>query len=146
MSASVLAILAEDPVFGPAQFALPAADNVTECSSSLSPLAVRSGIETVGTAYHGLVFPATSEDAGADAAEAAEANAEENDRIYARVQACDIEDYYGLLNLAEKNLDATDEEIKASYRKLSLLCHPDKAAPERREEAEARFKSMQKGT
>ena len=47
-------------------------------------------------------------------------------------------DYYTLLGVAQ---DASSEEIKRAYRKQALLHHPDRN-PERREEAEARFKEL----
>lgn len=150
MSVAALAALAEDPIFGPAQYALPAAStesaSVSCTSSCLSALTVRSGLEPVGAAYHALVFPESGDSVDLDAVEAAEAAAQEDYKIYRRVMRASLYDYYALLNLSEKNIEATEAEIRASYRKLSLLCHPDKATPEDREDAEARFKSMQKGT
>jgi curved DNA-binding protein CbpA len=53
-----------------------------------------------------------------------------------------LTDYYGLLGLQELNVMATDEQIRKAYRAMSMLCHPDKATPEEREKAEARFKGM----
>src|SRR5438105_1006862 len=47
--------------------------------------------------------------------------------------------YYEILEI-EKT--ATPEEIKQAYRKLSLLWHPDKNPPEKREEAEEKFKEI----
>ena len=57
----------------------------------------------------------------------------------------DLGDYYSLLGLEERLYDATEEEIRKAYRVLSLVCHPDKAKPSRREVAEERFKAMQVG-
>ena len=57
----------------------------------------------------------------------------------------DLGDYYSLLGLEDRLYDATEEEIRKAYRVLSLVCHPDKAKPARREIAEDRFKAMQVG-
>ncbi|KDD73874.1 hypothetical protein H632_c1769p0, partial [Helicosporidium sp. ATCC 50920] len=55
------------------------------------------------------------------------------------------EDLYELLGLATERWMATDEQIKAAYRKTALVHHPDKAGTEAgaREAAEARFKRVQ---
>ena len=52
----------------------------------------------------------------------------------------DFKDYYGLLGLAELELNANQDDIKKAYRRVAILCHPDKAKPEDRDDAEARFK------
>ena len=46
--------------------------------------------------------------------------------------------YYEILEI---NSNATSEEIKKAYRKLSLKWHPDKN-PTNREEAEEKFKEI----
>src|SRR3954454_9639910 len=48
--------------------------------------------------------------------------------------------YYEILEVSK---DATQEEIKKSYRKLVLKHHPDKN-PNNREEAEKKFKEVSK--
>eukprot|EP01125_Pyxidicula_operculata_P012826 TRINITY_DN4225_c0_g1_i1.p1 TRINITY_DN4225_c0_g1~~TRINITY_DN4225_c0_g1_i1.p1 ORF type:complete len:442 (+),score=102.67 TRINITY_DN4225_c0_g1_i1:22-1347(+) len=50
-------------------------------------------------------------------------------------------DYYKLLELPSKN--ATDYEIKRKYKELCLQWHPDKHPPEKRDEAEKKFKEIQ---
>ena len=57
----------------------------------------------------------------------------------------DLGDYYALLDLTDKTFDATEEDIRRQYRILSLLLHPDKAKPAKRQYAEDRFKAMQQG-
>ena len=48
-------------------------------------------------------------------------------------------DYYRILGVKRS---ATDREIKKAFRKLSLKWHPDKNEPDKKEEAEAKFKSI----
>lgn len=45
--------------------------------------------------------------------------------------------------MLEVSRDATEEEIKKSFRKLALKFHPDKVEPERREETTALFVLLQ---
>jgi DnaJ family protein C protein 2 len=61
-----------------------------------------------------------------------------------REQDVDLEDLYALLGLSELELEATSDDIRQAYRMASLFCHPDKAPPHKREEAEARFKALVK--
>jgi len=48
-------------------------------------------------------------------------------------------DYYKLLEVSK---DASDNDIKKSYKKLAVKLHPDKHPPEQREEAEKKFKEL----
>jgi DnaJ-class molecular chaperone len=52
-------------------------------------------------------------------------------------QNIDNEEYYRILNV---NKDATESDIKKSYRKLAMKCHPDKNP--NNEEAENKFKKI----
>ncbi|RWR72948.1 dnaJ subfamily B member 4 [Cinnamomum micranthum f. kanehirae] len=47
-------------------------------------------------------------------------------------------DYYGILEVSR---NATDEDVKKSYRKLAMKWHPDKN-PNNKQEAEAKFKEI----
>jgi len=48
-------------------------------------------------------------------------------------------DYYDVLGI---NRDASPDEIKRAYRSLALQYHPDKVAPEKKKEAEEKFKEI----
>lgn len=51
----------------------------------------------------------------------------------------EFKDYYATLGVER---DATQEEIKRTFRKLARGCHPDHAGSENKEQAEARFKEI----
>jgi len=48
-------------------------------------------------------------------------------------------DYYEVLGI---NREASPDEIKRAYRSLALQYHPDRVAPEKKKEAEEKFKEM----
>ena len=48
-------------------------------------------------------------------------------------------DYYALLGVAR---DANEAEIKKAYRRLAMLCHPDRAGPDEKHTAEEKFKEI----
>ena len=48
-------------------------------------------------------------------------------------------DYYKILGV---DRSASDSEIKKAFRKLCMITHPDKAAPENREAAKAKFQNI----
>eukprot|EP00954_Amorphochlora_amoebiformis_P027889 1388610-Amorphochlora_amoeboformis.AAC.2 len=77
-------------------------------------------------------------------------------------KSANLDDYYALLGLSATHMTSSEEQIRTAYRKISLTnsasqgprallgeagvyksYHPDKAAPEEREEAEQLYKAMQ---
>eukprot|EP01083_Nonionella_stella_P142478 440924_1 len=57
---------------------------------------------------------------------------------------CPLDDYYALLGIKAYEMSISQDNIKRAYRKVSLLMHPDKAPPQHRNKAEARYKLIQK--
>ncbi|CAJ0649073.1 4788_t:CDS:2 [Entrophospora sp. SA101] len=55
-----------------------------------------------------------------------------------RIKACDVSDYYAILEITK---DVSDAEVKKAYRKLSLQTHPDKNGAPGADEA---FKKVSK--
>lgn len=51
----------------------------------------------------------------------------------------ETQDYYNILGLNEK---ASQEEVKAAYRKLALKYHPDRCPEEKKKECEEKFKDI----
>lgn len=48
-------------------------------------------------------------------------------------------DYYKILGCGKQ---ATQEELKKAYRKLALKWHPDRCAPEKKDDAQAKFQEI----
>jgi len=58
---------------------------------------------------------------------------------------CSLSDFYALLGLSHRESQATQSEIRRSYRKISLIFHPDCATETTKKKVEERYKSIQKG-
>ena len=56
----------------------------------------------------------------------------------------DEDDYYALLCLTDKSMIPSEDDMRARYRKLSIIYHPDKVAQEKRAASEKRFLLIQK--
>ena len=63
---------------------------------------------------------------------------EEGDEIRLSDPPTDINPYE-ILGVSET---ATDAEIRTAYRKLALITHPDKAAPDKKDEAHVKFQKI----
>ena len=59
------------------------------------------------------------------------------DQIVKRIKKMGV-DYYNILKV---NKNATDDDLKKSYRRLAMKWHPDKN-PNNKKEAEAKFKQI----
>ena len=149
-----LDVLRSDPFFGTLQpFYVPVVtglslDSLASSSANaaeMAPLRPIVGLERVGRGLHQLVFPPSAQKGDGDKAESAQLDAAEAAKRRKRIYNADLEDYYALLDLTEEMFEATEEDVRRNYRMISLLCHPDKADPDAREEAETRFKAIQKG-
>jgi DnaJ family protein C protein 3 len=56
-----------------------------------------------------------------------------------RLKMSQRKDYYKILQVS---VDANDRDIKASYRRLAKLYHPDKASAAEKKEAEDKFRDV----
>lgn len=103
--------------------------------------------EPCGRAYHLWLYPM---DPNAVKPKKAEKVAEVLDPEFEKLKVLlmkkdvDLEDNYALLGLSDFRFIATEKQIKYNYTKGALVCHPDKATPEDRSQAEARYKAMQR--
>jgi DnaJ family protein C protein 2 len=103
-------------------------------------------IEPHGSSYFSRAFNHLATPVSGSSSSAADSS--QDDAKYAEykdLKRVDLGDYYGLLGLKAQQYDSSVEEIKAAWRVLQRVCHPDKSLPEERELAEARFKAMQQG-
>ncbi len=65
---------------------------------------------------------------------------------YESIRAMFVKDIDSAYKILEVNPDATDEEVKAAYRKMAVKYHPDKVehlGPEIRKSAEEKFQQLQ---
>lgn len=118
----------------------------TEVSISGKVIAPEYGhFEPCGRAYNQYQFPESAVVVVEDEKEML-MEGPEMDALRARLHKknLDLEDYYALLALDEFGVDATDQQIRGNFKKISLICHPDKALPAERSYAEKRFKAIQK--
>lgn len=103
----------------------------------------------LGRRCNGLLYPHHVKDDRKSQEAQDQAAAEQdasNQALWNKLQEVELNDYYGLLDLADKRFNVNEDEVRRKYKVISLLLHPDKAPTEIRDEAEARFKAMQKGT
>jgi DnaJ family protein C protein 2 len=127
-------------------YLLPQGPEDGESSSSGKVAAPDFGnFEACGRAYHQYQFPQGDVEEEEDEAEML-MEGPEMDALRAKLHKknLDLEDYYALLALEEFGVDATDKQIRSNFKKISLICHPDKALPADRSYAEKRFKAIQK--
>ncbi|KAK8805396.1 hypothetical protein WA158_002052 [Blastocystis sp. Blastoise] len=102
--------------------------------------------EPIGRAYfESTTYIPSSNKKDKDVESDDEEDFENNERFKAhanRIKTDDSEDYYSILGLGDIAWNATQEQIKTAYRKLVLLCHPDKVANPT-EETKKRFLKIQ---
>eukprot|EP01083_Nonionella_stella_P017099 47768_1 len=131
-------------------FALPPSDGVTATPVVLqkftAPLPLGS-IEPVGRAYRDICVAKFGKEEVAEDETTFEqsTNSEEHDTTsidLQEVEEAELDDFYSLLGLAEKDVFATVDEIKGNYRKVALMMHPDKNPLKPRVETEARYKAI----
>jgi hypothetical protein len=138
--------LYSDRFFEPSPFAaqvVPASDiPASHPPVDISPLVCVGSVVPAGQSYHNIVAPSNAEVVMRAPAE----DELDTDEIKVAVQSADIDDYYGLLNLKPDGFDVDMNVVKQNYSVISLICHPDKADPSVRQEAEGRFKAIQLGT
>lgn len=101
--------------------------------------------EPCGRSYHQHQFPqSTVGEVDMDAEMLMEGPEMDALRAKLHKKNLDLEDYYALLALEEYGVDSTESQIRANFKRISLICHPDKAPPAERSYAEKRFKAIQK--
>lgn len=134
-------LLFADSFFQPGPFSalvLPASE-FQECSIDVSPLVWVDTVAPAGISYHNIVAPSNAEAALPPRVE----EELDTDELKVAVQSADLDDYYGLLYLGHQNFEVDLELVKKNFKIINLICHPDKADPSQRKQAEVRFKAMQ---
>lgn len=156
-------IVAEQPILclPPATGELPEEGGLV-VSSPATPR--RKPIEHAGHSYQQQLIRTYALDADADLAHPADRSEQEQQarkgqpaalrashgdaaKSLASKMAVGSEDLYELLELGEKRWHATADDIKKSFRRISLIYHPDKISHhgnEARENAESHFKAVMK--
>lgn len=104
--------------------------------------------EPAGRAYQARLFPKAAAKANNSSGDDSTAASNSKELEALRVKLCrpdmDLEDYYALLGLEKENVYASEKQIKEIWKKITHLCHPDKASPDTRDFAEKRYKAQQK--
>jgi len=131
-----------DSFFAPAPFAtLVVPTSEIQNNVNLAPVTWVDNVVAAGHAYNKIVVPSNDEIAAPVIIE----SELDSDELRAAVMSADLDDFYGLLNLGSNNFDVDIELVKKNFKLINLVCHPDKADPAHRKQAEIRFKAIQLG-
>jgi len=126
----------------PALTPLPADQVLTTVSAP-----TKGSFECCGRAYNAMVYHQNPEEEALNGASTTKTESPEEIKLRENLTRFDVdlEDYYSLLGLQDLKFAATDKDVKHNWKIGAMVCHPDKATPEDRKKAEARYKAMQKG-